>query len=315
MNYYPFENLNDTKFQELIVLICRSLLGIGVKNFSMGRDGAKDGWFEGKAEKFPSTTKPWEGKFIIQAKHTIVHNASCSDNGFSSETNKNSVLTKELNRLKEIKKEQPFDCYIIFTNRKLAGEKISLVERIKTELQISCADVIGTEQLSSYLEDYQFIAHRFGLSKFIYPLRFYEKDIKEVICVFEEQRGKLVEAADSFIDSLELIAKEKKNELNNLGSEYFEFIKEHSLEYFSSIDKFLKDSRNAKYLKYYCNTISDLQAKIILERSEFGDFMELIEHLVNYIVENNHKELKDLRCIVRVFIHYMYFNCDIGRKE
>jgi hypothetical protein len=314
MNQYPFENLNDEQFEELAVLLCRELLGIGVKNFSKGRDGAKDGWFEGTAEKFPSAKDSWIGKFNIQAKHTTTLNASCSDNDFSSESNKTAVLTKELTRLKEIKKDTPFNCFLMFTNRKLAGEKVTLIERIKSELEIKNADLIGREQISSYLESYPFIANRLGLSKFIYPLRFFEKDIKDVILVFAKQSGNIGKASGSIINSIELIDKETKNELNNLGKDYFDFMKDHSLEYFKEIDKFLKEPKNDKYLNYYLNTVSDLQARITIERSSFGDFKELIEHLINFIVDNN-TDIKDLRRIVRVFIHFMYFNCDIGRTK
>ncbi len=315
MNQYPLENLNDEQFEELSILICRELLGIGVKNFSKGRDGAKDAWFEGTAEKYPSTKDSWKGKFNIQAKHTTIINASCSDADFLSETNKTAVLTKELNRLKEVKKDTPFDCFLMFTNRKLAGEKLSLIDRVKLELEIDFADLIGKEQISSYLDNNSFLAYKFGLSKFIYPLRFFEKDIKEVILVFSSQLSSIVNATGNIINSMERVDLKTKNELNNLGKEYFNFMTDHSLEYFKGIDNFLKDQRNAKYLNYYLNTVSDLQAQISLERSSFGDFKELIEHLVSFIVSNNEEKLKDIRRIVRVFIHYMYFNCDIGRKK
>jgi hypothetical protein len=36
--------------------------------------------------------------------------------------------------------------------------------------------------------------------------------------------------------------------------------------------------------------------------------------MINFIVDNN-TDIKDLRRIVRVFIHFMYFNCDIGRTK
>ena len=65
----------------------------------------------------------------------------------------------------------------------------------------------------------------------------------------------------------------------------------------------------------YSNTISDLQGAITVQRNRFNEFELIIEHLVNYTVENNEEKLKDLRKIVRVFMHFMYFNCDIGKTE
>ncbi|MBL0288411.1 MAG: hypothetical protein IPQ19_13665 [Bacteroidetes bacterium] len=75
--------------------------------------------FTGTADYFPSKGTPWTGTFNLQAKHTKVLNASCSDNDFS--VNQTSVLSKEIARLKEVMKTTPFENYIIFTNRKLSG--------------------------------------------------------------------------------------------------------------------------------------------------------------------------------------------------
>lgn len=119
MNKFPYENLSNEEFENLVIRICKEILGIGCKTFSVGKDGAKDSWFTGEAQHFPSSSDPWQGTFNIQAKHTNVQNASCSDNDFS--VNKTSVLHKEIERLKETIKTSAFDNYLIFTNRKLTG--------------------------------------------------------------------------------------------------------------------------------------------------------------------------------------------------
>lgn len=311
---YPYENLNDEEFEALVIRVCVDLFGIGCKTFSTGKDGGRDSSFDGKAENYPSKVKPWEGKFIIQAKHTKELNASCSDNDFS--VNQTSILNKEINRLKEIQKQEKIDNYILFTNRKLTGGAHPvIVEKLKTGLTLQNADIIGREELDAHLTNFPHIANQFGLYKFNTPLRFYEKEIREVILVFSLQSQKISKEASESINSFRVIDKEKKNELNNLSKDYFEFIKSHSIQYFEEIDRFLKDPQNHKYTDMYIRTISDLQAKIILEREKYNDFMQLIEHLVEFIVESNSSELKELRNIVRVFIHFMYFNCDIGKSE
>lgn len=313
MNQFPYENLTDEEFENLVIRICKEILGIGCKTFSAGKDGAKDSWFTGTAESFPSKAKPWSGTFNIQAKHTKIYNASCSDNDFS--VNQTSVLAKEIKRLNEIKKTTPFNNYITFTNRKLTGEKVALIKKLKVELGIENADIIGREQIDTYLTDHEQIAYQFGLHKFIAPLRFYEKELRDVIIVFTEQSKTISTEAKSYIKSFTVIDKEKKNELNNLGKEYFEFLKNHSLQYFEEIEKFLRDPKNETYTRMYSNTISDLQGAITVQRNRFNEFELIIEHLVNYTVENNEEKLKDLRKIVRVFMHFMYFNCDIGKTE
>src|SRR5690606_2037745 len=105
------------------------------------------------------------------------------------------------------------------------------------------------------------------------------------------------------------------NRLNNLSESYFKYIKDSSLSHFSKIEAFLKDSINQKYANYYENTVSDLQGLIHTRRSEFAEFEQVIEKLVDKIVNSDFDRLKDIRRMVRVFIHFMYFNCDIGEKE
>lgn len=314
MNQFPYENLSDDEFEDLVIRIGKDILGIGCKTFSIGPDGAKDSWFTGTADNFTSKSSPWAGTFNIQAKHTKAHNSSCSDNDFS--VNQTSTLVKEIARLKEIMKTSPFDNYIIFTNRKLSGGTHPIiVKMLQDGLGITNAEIIGREQIDTYLTDYPQIAFQFGLYKFIAPLRFYEKELREVIIVFSNEIMAISTEAKSYITSFTVIDKEKKNEFNNLSKDYFEFIKSHSLQYFEEIEKFLREPKNEPYMKMYSNTVSDLQDIIIIERSRFNEFEHIIKHLVDYIVNNNEDKLKDLRKIVRVFIHFMYFNCDIGKSK
>lgn len=312
MNQYPYENLTDGEFENLVIRIGKEVLGIGCKTFSTGKDGAKDSWFTGTADYFPSKGSPWTGTFNIQAKHTKVPNASCSDNDFS--VNQTSVLSKEIERLKEVMKSTTFDNYIIFTNRKLTGgAHPTIIKMLQTGLGIKNVEIIGREDLDSYLNDYPHIADKFGLYKFQAPLRFYEKELKEVIIVFSEQSKSISTEAKSYITSFTAIDKDMKNELNNLSKDYFEFLKSHSLQYFDEIEKFLRDPKNETYTRMYSNTVSDLQGAITTQRSRFNEFEHIIEHLISYTVENNEDKLKDIRRIVRVFLHFMYFNCDIGK--
>lgn len=312
MSQYPYENLTDEEFESLVIRIGKEVLGIGCKTFSVGKDGAKDSWFIGTADYFPSKGSPWTGTFNLQAKHTKVLNASCSDNDFS--VNQTSVLSKEIARLKEVMKTTPFDNYIIFTNRKLSGgTHPNIVKMLQAGLGIQNVEIIGREDIDSYLTDYPHIADHFGLYKFQAPLRFYEKELRDVIIVFSEQSKTISTEAKSYITSFTVIDKEKKNELNNLGNDYFEFLKSHSLQYFEEIEKFLRDPKNETYMKMYSNTVSDLQGAITVQRNRFNEFEYILEHLISYTVRNNEEKLKDVRRIVRVFLHFMYFNCDIGK--
>ena len=134
-----------------------------------------------------------------------------------------------------------------------------------------------------------------------------------MIIVFSEQSKTISTEAKSYITSFTVIDKEKKNGLNNLSKDYFEFLKSHSLQYFEEIEKFLRDPKNETYMKMYSNTVRDLQWPIPVQRNTNNEFEHILEHLISYTVGNNEEKLKDIRRIVRVFLHFMYFNCDIGK--
>lgn len=314
MNKYPLENLSWQDFETLVISICHEILGIAAQKFADGKDGARDSSFNGIAKSYPSENKPWEGIFIIQAKHTKAVDGSTSDDKFFE--NKTSIIKKEVARLKQIKEQETINNYIVFTNRKNSGSKYSeIIQFIKNELGIENVDIIGKELIEQYLNRSPHIAYSIGLTKFMFPLRFREKNIRDVIIAFSETIEDLTNNIDNYLHDYTQISKERKNELNNLAKEYFEFIKDHSLPYFKQIEEFLKSPTNAVFTKKYSNTVSDLQAKILLERDRFGEFQYLLEHIIDYVVENNKSDLEDFSNVVRVFIHFMYFNCDIGKKN
>jgi len=108
---------------------------------------------------------------------------------------------------------------------------------------------------------------------------------------------------------------ENKNELNELSKEYFDNVIKRNLIYFEQIRAFLMDSINGEYLIKYENTIDDINAKIIIHRKDFEKFEMVLEFLYDYIIISSDEELKGKRRLVRLFLHYMYYNCDIGINE
>lgn len=83
MRDYRLYELDDQDFEHLVTQLCMEVLGTGTVSFAPGRDGGRDGRFNGTAQRFPSTTSPHCGKFIIQAKHTQRPGASCKDTEFA----------------------------------------------------------------------------------------------------------------------------------------------------------------------------------------------------------------------------------------
>lgn len=305
MRGFPLYDLYWQEFEKLVILICERILGIGTFNFSTGSDQGSDGKFNGKAQNFPSQTGPWNGKFIIQAKHTKKLNAKCSDSEFKR------ILEGEVKSLKKLVALNQLDYYLLFTNRKLSGitdEKIT--DFIKSDLDIENR-IIGDERIQLWLKEYPEIAEILGLNRLFIPLDFYEKDLKKILIKFSET----LEEEDEINENqgeIKWIDKEKKNELNNLGEEYFEHMRKCSFSYFKKIDDFLKDVGNKTYKNFYKRTIIDLRGKIIIKRRQYSKFEEILDYLYDRVFKKN-EDLEDKRELIHIFLHYMYFNCDIGR--
>jgi hypothetical protein len=302
---YPLENLTDIEFEILTASICSEILGTGTIVFSDGKDGGRDAEFKGTANNFPSKSNPWKGKIIIQAKHTQRSNASCSESDFQSIL-KISVIPA----IKRLKNKNEINYYLLFTNRKLSGVQYPKIENIfNTETEIETI-VIGLEQIELWIMQYPSIAKKLNLNKLLLPLSFDENDLKLIVNSFsnlDKKKGDL-----SRIPEIRDI--ENKNKLNALSKEYFDNVIKKNLIYFEQIRDFLTDSINREYLDKYENTIDDINAKIIVHRTDFEKFEMILEFLYDFIVENN-PELKNKRRLIRLFLHYMYYNCDIGINE
>lgn len=310
---YAFESLSESAFEALTVDICQYLFGLGVHSFAEGRDGGRDSYFDGTAEKYPSSANSWCGRIIIQAKHTSTIGASCSDNDFSE--NKSSVLKQEIARIQEIMKSEHLDGYLVVTNRKLTGVAHSKIKNLLfVELNLTQVDIIGIEDLSRYVDLLPYTIKKYQLTRFIIPDVFYEKDIRDVIVMFKSKTDWINTPPVPDDGSLDYTDKEKKNLLNNVDETYFSEIKGHSLKHFASITKFLQDPINSQYLESYLNTTADLRSYVVAHQSTFS-FVEILETVIKNIVGESGTDIFIARAMVRVFVHYMYWNCDLGRKE
>ncbi len=141
--------LSPQQFEELVVLICQKVLGIATANFSQGPDGGRDASFSGRADHIPSNSNPWDGKFVIQAKHFSEPNVSCTGSRFKSR------LKKEVTGpLKKLVDKGELDYYLLFTNARLsAGTYANLTDFIDTELKIKNL-IVGIEKINLWLDAY-----------------------------------------------------------------------------------------------------------------------------------------------------------------
>ena len=239
---YPLHELTWQEFEEVVASICEEILGTGTIIFSDGKDGGRDAKFTGTANNFPSNSSPWDGKFIIQAKHTKKFGASCSDSEFET------TLKKEVSSIKNLNNDEKLDHYLIFTNRKLGGIQDPKLENFINENLNVNNQVLGIERINKWLKDYPHIAKRHNLAKLLLPLEFYEEDLKEIVLTFCEinfdcDEIRTIERKNNRISI------EKKNKLNSMSQVYFNDSFQKSMKEFSEIEDFFKDPKNRKLTK------------------------------------------------------------------
>ncbi|MDR0604327.1 MAG: hypothetical protein LBG80_08515 [Bacteroidales bacterium] len=306
MRIYPLHYLNEQEFENLSILICNKILGTATIPFARGKDGGKDGRFIGKANCFPSEAQTWNGKIIIQAKHTTKENASCSDSDFQA------VLRKEIPAIQNLKENNELDYYLLFTNRKLTGIQNGNIIKIFNSQRITY-EIIANEKIQQFLQEYPDIVRTAKLNDLLRPLSFDEADLKEIIIAIHTVINKK-ENLNNIVDFTK-IDLDRKNELNSLSKSYFDDVIKRNFEYFKQITDFLSSPVNSNLKDLYEDTINELNAKITVRRDEFIEFENLLEEFYDYVINNDENELKGKKRIVRILLHYMYRNCDIGKKE
>lgn len=302
---YPLHDLSANDFELLVVSICEEILGTGTIPFASGKDGGRDGKFIGTAQYFPSSNSPLKGKFIIQTKHTARLDSSCSDSDFKT------ILNKEFPKIAKLVDRKELDNYLIFTNRKLTGGKeTGLVKLIKEKTGVSVACILGKEKIQSWLNSYPNIAKKHGLQVLLQPLQFYDDDMREVIESFSD-----IYTRKDIKTDFKYISKAEKNKKNNISDVYFDSIIKPNIQYFNQIRVFLSDLKNAELSEKYLESAEEIQSKIMTYKDDYESLEKIFDIVIEHIFSNlSEKNLKKKK-IVRVFIYYMYFSCDIGQKE
>lgn len=314
---YAYEDLSDGQFEDLIVLLCQQLLGISVQGFAQGPDGGRDAKFMGTAELFPSKAAPWVGTTIIQAKHTNGYNRNFSESDFFSITGTNTVLSKEIPRIKKLRENKQLDHYMLFANRRLAGNAESEIRaHIAKGCSISESSIYlcGLEQLETWLKTFPDVPKRANLDPVNSPLIVSPDDLAEVIQALARQKAAVSAVLDD--PPTPRISYERKNEINNMSEEYAKMQRKKYLKETATIHTFLSAPENIELLRMYESVVDEFQLKIIARRKDYQTFDEVMEYLIDLLFNRDpilrqhaHKRL------TRAMLFYMYWNCDIGKDE
>ncbi len=311
---FAYEDLSDGQFETLIVFVCQHLLGASVKGFAKGPDGGRDAKFVGTAELHPSKAAPWVGTTIVQAKHTNGYNRNFSEPDFFSAKSSNTVLGKEIPRIKKLRDSKQLDHYMLFANRRLAGNADNEIgEYLATQCGIPASSIYlcGLEQLEIWLKTFPDVAGKADLDPVDSPLIVSPDDLAEVVQALARQKDEVSALLDD--PPTTRVTYERKNALNIMSAEYAKAQRKKYLKETVQIRAFLAAPENLELLRMYESVVDEFQLKIIAKRKDYQSFDDVMEYLVDLLFNRDpvlrqhaHKRL------TRAVLFYMYWNCDIG---
>lgn len=308
---YFYEDLDDSQFERLVVQVMRKLFGLGVEPFAAGPDGGRDARFRGTAQRFPSTSSPWVGVTIGQAKHTNAVNAHVSDSDFGS-TAETAMVTKEMPRIKALVDAEELDGYFMATNRRVgavAGTGICERIAIETGLPLDRIFLAGQEFLDATLHEFPELIHLAKIDPVDGPLVVSSFDLAEVILAI----ANALAAPSPFEDTpvVDRVSLAEKNLLNGMSAEFSAMLTKRYMSMTDQIERFLSAPANSSELRRYEAAVDDFQVKVIAHRKDYQSFDSLFNYLVDLLFARD-DVLSRNRRLTRAMVFYMYWHCDLG---
>ncbi len=312
---YQYHDLHSSQFEDLVIGICEELLGIGVQGFTDGTDGGRDARFEGTAQVFPSTQKPWDGITIIQAKHTSGISRAFSESDFFG--NDSAQIDKEIVKVKKLYDNNELDNYMLFANRKLSANKNEeICKKIASETGLSTENIhlFGIDDMERYLKKFPSAIESANLDVLDEPLKLTPEELAEIIEIFAKDNT-TYPSIDELDNVKEIKRKEfpQKNIDNMLSDAYAKIIKNHMFKdgHYDEITNFLNHPSNEELKRLYEETVEEFKIKILIHRGNYESFEKILDYMYNRLISRD-PDLRKNKRKTRVFLHYMYYFCDIG---
>ena len=224
------------------------------------------------------------------------------------------MLAKEIPRIKKLREGKQLDHYMLFANRRLAGNAESEIrEYIAAQCGIPASSIYlcGLEQLEVWLKTFSDVARKADLDPVDSPLIVSPDDLAEVVQALARQKDGVSALLDD--PPTERVTYEQKNVLNNMSADYAKAQRRKYLKETAQIRAFLAAPENLELLRMYESVVDEFQLKIIAKRKDYQTFDDVMEYLVDLLFNRDvvlrqhaHKRL------TRAVLFYMYWNCDIG---
>lgn len=312
---YRYEDLSNVQFEELVVMLCGSLLGEGVKGFAAGPDGGRDAKFMGVAALIPSASAPWSGTVIVQAKHTNAHNSHFSETDFYTGKPEKGLVGEEIVRINKLRDRKQIDHYMLFANRKLtANTDQRITDHIASETGMPHASIMlcGIEQIERWMKRFPHVAKMARLDPVDSPLIVSPDELAEVV----EAISLNLEGCAALVEShpVQRIPFERKNEINRMSPEYAKHQRSLYLKETGTIRSFLAAPENEALRESYELAVAEFQSKIIAKRKDYHSFDDVMNYLLDLLF-NRDPVLSRYKRLTRAMVFYMYWNCDIGSEE
>jgi hypothetical protein len=312
---YAYEDLSNDQFETLVVFLCRQLLGISVQGFSKGPDGGRDARFSGTAELHPSKAAPWVGNTIIQAKHTNGYNRHFSDPDFFSKTSSKTVIGEEIPRIKKLKASNALDHYMLFSNRRLAGNADHEIrEHIHQQCGIAMTSLYfcGVEQLESLLKEFPKVVTLAEIDPIDSPLIVSPHELADLVEALARNQEIVMSAVDS--PPSPRVSYADKNALNNMSAEYARQLRRNYLKDTAQIQVFLAAPENLRLRQLYETVAEEFQLKITAKKKDHQKFDAVLEYLTDLLFGRD-PVLSKYKRLTRAMLFYMYWHCDIGATD
>jgi hypothetical protein len=312
-----YTDLSATQFEELVIEFCVDLLGYGVQGFVTGMDGGRDARFCGRAQLVPSTSDPWDGTIVIQAKHTELLNKSFSEADFSGDGD-DSILAKEVERVKALFERGELDYYMLFSNRRCTGVAEADVRKYiasSTGLPEDKIRLYDESELDRLIKRFPKAVDRACLNPGKSPPQIDPTNLAEIITRMANYKGQLDELMEGEKrPPAHRTSPEEKNKLNGLREEYFKRTIRGYMVDFGVIREFLGHPDSQPYVSLYDDISEELQAKLVAWSDPSIPYERLLEQLVATLFKLDF-DLRVNKRLTRTLVFYMYCNCDIGGDD